>query len=120
MDKRRKFGNQGEQIAAAYLTERGLLILETQVRTPYGEIDIIARDGDEIVFVEVKARRTLSHGYPEESVNEKKLEKILASADHVAQERKWNDCRMRVDIVSILFEEDKKPTIKHIPNITFA
>jgi len=120
MDKRRKFGNQGEQIAAAYLIERGLLILEKQVRTPYGEIDIVARDKDEIVFVEVKARRTLSHGYPEESVNEKKLEKILASADHITQEREWGDCKMRVDIISILFDDCENPKIKHIPNITFA
>ena len=70
MDPRRLFGNKAEKLAERYLKKKGYKILDRQFVTRYGEIDLVAREGDEIVFVEVKARRSTAFGYPEESVTE--------------------------------------------------
>ena len=101
MDIRRAFGNAGEQMAERYLKQKGYRILHRQFRTRYGEIDLIALDGDEIVFVEVKARSSNVFGFPEESVTQEKLRKIFLVANQY-----MNDvteyASFRIDVVAIL------------------
>ena len=76
LNLRQQYGAQSESLAARLLKRRGYTILETNYRTPLGEIDIIARDRDTIVFVEVKARRSLGFGGPKWAVTPKKQRKI--------------------------------------------
>ncbi len=74
-------GKQGEALVAKYLKKQGCKILKTNYRTPFGEADIVARDGDEIAFVEVKTRLTDSYGLPSEAVGadkQKRYKKIAA------------------------------------------
>ena len=74
------FGREGERIAVDYLTEKGYRILRRNYRFGRGEIDIIAQDGTELVFVEVKTRRTSAFGEPEEAVTPKKQSQIRTVA----------------------------------------
>ncbi|MBU1126415.1 MAG: YraN family protein [Patescibacteria group bacterium] len=112
-DVRRLFGNRGEDRAAAFLKALGYKILARQFNTRFGEIDLIAQDGDEIVFVEVKARRSVDFGYPEESVTKKKLEKIERVGEWYLKQRNLEYAPFRIDVIAI--EDDLlQPKIHHI------
>jgi putative endonuclease len=80
-DRRRQTGLRGEEIAAAHLQALGYEIVARNVRTRYGELDIVARDGGCLVFVEVKTRRSTALGAPEEAVDARKLAQIAALAE---------------------------------------
>lgn len=95
-------GKEGEKIAADFLKKNGYRIVETNYRCPIGEIDIIARDKSELVFVEVKARKSSAMGYPEQAVGVKKQRKMSQLALWYLQEKKTNDARARFDVVAIL------------------
>lgn len=117
-DIRRIFGDKGEDLAAKTLRKKGMKILERQYKTRIGEIDLIARDRDEIVFVEVKARRSRAFGYPEEAVTNIKIEKIYRVGMQYLKEKKLIDSPWRIDVVAILFK-DQEPEIEHISNVSF-
>lgn len=95
-------GKEGEKLAADFLKKNGYKIVEVNYRCPIGEIDIVARDKNEMVFVEVKARKSSTLGYPEEAVGVKKQKKISQLACWYLQEKKLNDTRARFDVVAIL------------------
>jgi putative endonuclease len=95
-------GKEGEKIAADFLKKNGYRIVETNYRCPIGEIDIIARDKSELVFVEVKARKSSALGYPEQAVGVKKQRKMSKLALWYLQEKKSTDARARFDVVAIL------------------
>lgn len=113
MDKRREFGNRGEKLAADYLKKRGYKILERQFGSRFGEIDLIALDVHEIVFVEVKTRRSLAIGYPEESVHDKKLHKMEIAAEAYLKAHALENKPYRFDVVAII-DRDADVDIKHI------
>jgi putative endonuclease len=79
-------GKWGENAAVDFLTARGYSIEARNVRTPYGEIDIVAKQNDLTIFVEVKARTSTKMGLPEEAITPRKLEHMLNSAQHYAAE----------------------------------
>ncbi len=110
-DARRIFGNAAEHDAAAFLKSKRFEILEKQYRNRFGEIDIIARDGDEIVMVEVKARKDHEFGYPEESVTRTKLHKIAIVAEHYMASRP--NIPWRIDVIAIEYDHSP-PNITHI------
>lgn len=114
VDRRKIFGNAAEQDAAAFLKSKGFEILEKQYRNRFGEIDIIAKDGDEIVMVEVKARKDHEFGYPEESVTKSKLRKIAIVAEHYMESRP--DIAWRIDVVAIEYDH-APPKITHIVSV---
>jgi len=116
VDARRLFGNSAEDLAARYLKGEGFKIIARQFKTNIGEIDLVARDGDEVVFVEVKARRSSSFGYPEESVTAAKLRKIGLVAEQYIQEKKLMTTPWRIDVVAILFEDDE-PSFHHVRGV---
>ena len=98
---RQTLGKQGESLACRALTERGYAILATRFRTRFGEIDIVARHGRTIVFVEVKARRTNRAGDAAEAVSSYKRHRIAAMAlDYLAWTRALDE-RCRFDVVAI-------------------
>jgi putative endonuclease len=110
----RLFGDRGERTAARFLRRRGLRVLLRGYGTSRGEIDLIAREGDILVFVEVKARR---HGTPAEAVTLEKQRRITLAALHF--QRKYNllEQACRFDIVAIVWPDDRKPPqIEHIRN----
>jgi len=114
-DPRRLFGNSGEARAAKYLKNLGMKILARQYKTHIGEIDLVAMDGDEIVFVEVKTRRGTEFGYPEESVTPKKLQKIAMVAEQYVREKKEEGRAWRVDVVAITTgEQDEVHYVKGV------
>lgn len=114
MDKRRRFGNACEVMAARYLEDKKYRILAHQFRTQRGEIDLVAEKDGELVFVEVKARKNLNFGYPEEAVNFKKLRKMLGAAEIYMEQNKLTDSPFRFDIVAILLLKDKTYEIEHL------
>lgn len=99
-------GNAAEDFAAAFLVSKGMTIIAKQFRTQIGEVDIIAKDGDEIVFVEVKARKTMEFGYPEESVTRSKLRKIAAAGETFLRANHLLDSPFRIDVVAMDLSTD--------------
>ena len=97
---RRALGDFGEKYARAHLVKSGYAILATNVRLASGEIDIVARDGDELVFVEVRTRRGDRFGSPEESVTPAKLER-LANLGHEYVAAHGPIADWRIDVVAL-------------------
>ena len=112
-DSRQRLGRKGEDLAESYLQADGYVILARNARTPYGEIDIVARQGSEIVFVEVKTRRSNKFGWPEEAVQSKKQARMIASAESFLQANPDIDGDWRIDVIAILLEKGRPPLITH-------
>jgi putative endonuclease len=100
-----KKGKQGEKLAANFLISHGYEILRENYRHKRGEIDLIAKKNDLLVFVEVKSKARDRYGFPEEAVNSKKEEMIITTADQYLFEEDWQGS-IRFDIISILGEGD--------------
>jgi putative endonuclease len=109
-------GERGESIAEAYLRGRGFTILEKNYRCKTGEVDIVARDGDTIVFVEVKARRNLAYGPPQLAVTPFKQRQISRTALTWLAHHKKPNAIARFDVIAILVPDHEVPLIEHIRN----
>src|SRR6266576_1263233 len=103
-DRRQILGISGEDLACDELRRRGYAILDRRYRTRFGEIDIIARDGDTIVFVEVKARLTDDFGGAAAAVTRWKQRRIAGMAVDYLSRRRLHECPCRFDVVTIDFE----------------
>lgn len=108
-----ELGMRGEQLAAEYLEEAGYQIIERNWRYGRAEIDLIAWFDNKIIFVEVKTRRSVRHGEPEDFVDWKK-ERQLEMASSVYIARKKHEGEIRFDIVAIVFENKDLYQINHI------
>ncbi len=106
---KQRFGAWGERQAESYLIERGLEVLDRNYRTPSGEIDLVMRHGDQVVFVEVKTRSTTDFGMPEESVTETKQEHLLLAAQLYLDDHPELNSDWRVDVVSIISKRGGGP-----------
>lgn len=107
-------GDQGERLAARTLRRQGFKILARQYETPWGEIDLICLDGDCVVFVEVKTRRSMDAGHPTEAITHEKQQKLTRMALAFLKQRKLLESRARFDVVSIVWPEDSKtPLVEH-------
>ncbi|MBW2545292.1 MAG: YraN family protein [Deltaproteobacteria bacterium] len=96
-------GRKGEDMAAACLRKEGYRIVERNYRCLYGEVDIIAMDAGDIVFIEVKSRKSDNFGSPEEAVGITKQKKISRVALNYLREKGLADHNARFDIVAIRF-----------------
>ena len=112
MNHNQKIGRWGEEIAAEYLQKEGYILVDRNVRSPYGEIDLILKRDETIVFIEVKTRTSSRYGYPEESITPRKQQHMFDSAEHYAQEK--NLAHWRIDAVSVEGKPDGE-----IPKITY-
>lgn len=101
LNRRQKYGEASESLAAQVLKRQGYKIIETNYRTRLGEIDIIAREGDSIVFVEVKARKSLYVGNPKWAVTPKKQRRISMVALYYLKTTRQSYARARFDVVAI-------------------
>ena len=118
MARQQTIGKLGEDHAAIYLQGLGYTILDRNWRFGKAEIDIIARDNEVLVFVEVKSKSYTYYGDPAESVSDYKERLILdASAEYML--RAGHEWEVRYDIISIVFDKDKKPQLAHYKDAFF-
>lgn len=103
-------------MAADHLVSKGMEIVGRQYRNQYGEIDLICRDGQEVVFVEVKARQSVELAYPEDSVTMRKIEHLVHTAEAYLEEAKLGEVPWRLDVVAIEYDADP-PVVTHIEDI---
>lgn len=110
-------GKQGEKIAEGYLKSKGYEILETNFRySRIAEIDIIAKTGKTLVFVEVKTRTSEFFGSGAEAVDNRKLANIYAALQYYIHKKKLQNLKPRIDVISILLDKNSF-SINHIENI---
>ncbi len=117
MSEHLDLGKRGEKLAYTFLRKKGYEILATNFKHNRAEIDIICRKEKKIVFVEVKSRSSEDFGFPEESVDLKKQEKIVTAAERFIELHDMIG-EVRFDIVSIVFDE-KKEKVQHIRDAFF-
>ena len=112
---RKELGDIGEAMASSFLIERGMVVVGRQVRVGRGEIDLIMRDGEELVFVEVKTRQSNAFGNPEESITNAKLRQLQKLGELHTRGTGW--CGpWRIDIVAINLS-DKVSPVYHIKGV---
>ncbi len=109
-------GRSGEEIAVAFLSRARYKILERNYRTKCGEVDIIARDGKTLVFIEVKTRTNVSYGCPQLAVTQFKQKQISKAALVYVAANKLSDSPARFDVIAISLADDEKAEIDHIKN----
>lgn len=107
--KRRNTGILGEKLAGNFLKDKGYRIIETNFRCPEGEIDIVAEHKDYLVFVEVRTKKSLSFGTPEESITPAKRERLRATAAYYRQTHDDLPPLWRIDVVAIELDGRDKP-----------
>ncbi len=118
MSIQRKHGQWGEDLAADFLAEAGLELLVRNWRYKKAEIDIIARENEILVFIEVKARASSAFGHPEEMVTSRK-QRFLIDAAMAYMRFTGHDGEIRFDIVAILGRPDKEKEIIHFRDAFF-
>lgn len=99
--ERQGIGQQGEQLAADHLAGLGYRIVTRNYRCPFGEVDIIAREGAVLVFVEVKSRRSACYGEPQQAVDRRKQKKLAQIAQHYLTEHHLANQPARFDVVAV-------------------
>lgn len=105
MDNSRKIGHYYETVAKRYIEEQGYTIIVQNFYSRFGEIDLIARDDEYIIFLEVKYRKTHQYGYPREAVTYSKRQKILKTAHYFISMYFKEEPACRFDVIEILGDE---------------
>ena len=115
---RQALGKWGEETAANFLRGKGYQILESNVHTPHGEIDLVASHAEQVVFVEVKTRTTGLFGPPEVAITTRKRAHMLASAQYYIQQHPETHT-WRVDVIAIRWypQADSEIEISHFENV---
>jgi putative endonuclease len=114
MKHNQRIGKWGEDVSVEYLTQNGYEIVGRNARTPYGEIDILAKRGAITIFVEVKTRTSNKMGLPEESITAKKREHMIYCAEHYAMENEIDN--WQIDVISIEGKPGTEPIITYFEN----
>ncbi len=113
----RTFGNRGERLAAKHLRRQGYTIIARQYTNRFGEIDLIARDGEITVFVEVKTRKSDAAGHPAEAVTAHKQRQLTRVALGYLKQQRLLESPARFDVVAILWPDDgSTPSLTHYRN----
>jgi putative endonuclease len=104
--KTRDKGQRAEALAAAYLSDRGYQILETNYRVRQGEIDLVAEDGGVLVLVEVRSRQSAAHGDPLETIDWRKRRRLIHAAKHLVHSRGWQERFIRFDVIGMVYQPE--------------
>ncbi len=112
---KKEIGQRGEELAADFLLKKGLFIISRNIKTPLGEIDLLAKDGSTLVVVEVKAQKSRLLNSPLEEITSKKLEKLSKLAQYISRSTRHQN--VRVDIVGINFNLTPAK-VEHLANVT--
>ncbi len=117
MKKKREIGFEFEDLARKYLVEKGMKYIESNFYTRYGEIDLIFTDEDDniLVFVEVRYRKNAEFGEPIETLDRRKLEKIIISSQIYIKDKRWKQ-DVRYDVIGIKKDESGNNKINWIKN----
>ncbi|MEO6530648.1 MAG: YraN family protein [Specibacter sp.] len=110
-------GQTGERMAADYLEDRGIRVIDSNWRCPRGEIDLVALDGEELVIVEVKTRRSRRYGDPLESLTRAKVLRLRTLAVLWAREHQHVLGAVRIDAVGIVLDNSASPSIDHLKGV---
>jgi putative endonuclease len=110
-----RLGVRGERIAAAYLTDIGLRVLDRNWRCREGELDLVARDGDALVFCEVKTRRGTGFGHPVEAVTGAKQKRLRTLAQRWLAAHDEHAPDLRFDVVGVLVRGSGPAMVTHLP-----
>lgn len=110
-------GAYGEDVAERHLLERGMAVLERNWRCDEGEIDIVARDGDTLVVVEVKTRTSLSSGTPHEAITDEKLARLKRLGQRWVEARGIRPDGVRIDLVAVLRPRRGKALVDHVQGL---
>jgi putative endonuclease len=111
-----RIGNRGEELATAFLERNGFTIVERNFRCKGGEVDIVAKDGKTLVFIEVKSRKTLTYGVPQLAVTHFKQRQISKAALSWLARNHKHDLPARFDVIAILLNGEYQHQIEHIKN----
>ena len=114
MKHNQKVGRWGEETAVTFLSRDGYEILARNARTPYGEIDIIAKQGDTTIFVEVKTLSSSKNFFPEQNVTARKRDHMLACAEYYAAENSID--HWQIDVIAVEGKQGMEPKITHFQN----
>ena len=107
-------GRRGEHFVAAHLRQQGWRIHAAGYRTRWSELDLVAQEGDVIVFVEVKTRRSEDHGRPDEAVTRDKQRRLTQAGASYLKQRGWLERRSRFDVISVVWHDPAAdPTLTH-------
>ena len=112
-----ELGKWGEDLAAKFLEGQGYEILERDWKSGHRDLDIVAQDGDTIVFVEVKTRRNRLFGEPEEAIDYRKMQSLQQAINHYIKFRHLNG-EIRFDIISVIGTIGSEPEINHIKDVS--
>jgi putative endonuclease len=110
-------GRRGEDLAAEYLTERGLVVLSRNWRCREGELDVVATDGTTLVVCEVKTRSTDDFGDPAEFVTPAKLRHVRQATQAWLRRYRVGWCRVRYDVVAVLWPAGGVPRLRHVRGV---
>jgi putative endonuclease len=113
-NRKQTVGGWGENVAAGYLEEHGYKVTARNVRTPYGEIDIVAEKEGFTIFIEVKTRTSRSLGPPEISVTPRKQEHMLAAAEYYTQQNEID--YWQIDVIAVVGIPGKRTEFTHFEN----
>ncbi|MBI5669293.1 MAG: YraN family protein [Chloroflexi bacterium] len=108
------FGQRGEQLATHYLKQQGYTIIGTNWHCRFGEIDIIARQGDTLVFVEVRARHAALPEAAFASISKRKRARLLRAAHLYLADHQLENANWRVDVIAIAIPPSGRPMIEHV------
>jgi len=114
-------GEQGERLAEKFLKKKGFIPIARRFKTPrWGEIDLVMRDGETTVFVEVKTRGSDSQlfGGPLGALNRRKLKALQRAAQYYLTSQRFDQEAVRIDAVTVILPENSAPQIKHYSDIT--
>lgn len=108
-----ELGKRGEDAAAAYLERVGMTVVDRNWRCKAGEVDLVALDGSEIVFIEVKTRKSTATGRPEEAVTPAKQRRYHRLAQAYLQQAGLDDVSVRFDVISLLVLAEDRALLRH-------
>ena len=116
MASHNELGKWGEEIAAAYLRDKGFVIVERNWHSQHRDLDIVAIDGSEMVFVEVKARSSEMFAYPDQTITPKKRLNLQQSINHYVKSHHITQ-RFRIDIITVIGNIGQPPRIDHLTDV---
>ena len=116
-DPRRALGRYGERLAARYLEDCGMQVVDRNWRCAHGELDLVARDGDCLVFCEVKTRRSVRFGDPVEAITWTKAARLRRLAVAWLREHEAHSGRIRIDVVGVLRPATGPAVVRHLVGV---
>lgn len=108
-----RLGCDGERVAARFLKRAGCKVIGRNLRLAGGEADIVVLDKGEVVFVEVKTRRSATCGTPEDAIGDRKRRALTRLAAAFVQQRRYRNAMWRIDVIAIVWPEGETPQITH-------